>query len=865
MKQYPKTDYKVKFIQDTTDKIIEALKNGTAPWVKPWNGQDLHKSAPFNGASGTKYRGINTINLYITSVMNGYTDPRWFTYNQAKELGGQVLKGQKSSLVQHWIFTEQRDKLDDNGNKIYEDGKTVKETVELERPKVIYHNVFNAEQIENIPKLDQNIRKLDQFEINKKAENILKNSGADITHSQENRAYYNSHADFIVLPQKENFKSEGAYYATALHELGHWTGHESRLDRDLANPFGSKAYAKEELRAEIGSFLMSSEYGIDYDPGQHMSYIDSWVEILEDKPNEIFKACADATKIVTYVNQFNINQELKQDQAIAEEETLETSKVQNLETPTLKKENLKEFFVEVQDSELARSLMSNNKENLENENYKIEQILYNKLTWALEDSNNITELENTIEDIKLYFAAIGKEFPINANNKEISNYLNNIICSNQEENIKQNNKGNEVNESNIANENTYLFVPYSEKEEAKKLGAKWDNNSKSWYAPAGVILDNFNRWRNEEIQNVNTSNTIVLKDINEIEDIFKKLNVEVPYPIEMDGSMYRISADGKTNGKKDIAYQIYNDTTTAGWVKDWRNGEKITFVVNNGINYSPEQLDRVLEQNKELSEKREIEREQLQIKTAAKLEEEYNNAKWAYDQHPYLKNKGLTKNYFTKQDDKGNLLIPLRDINGKLWTTQRIFRNGDKTNGVIRTPEEKEAGIEYMAKKQGCFFVVGAKNLSRTETIIVSEGFATAASVYEATNIPTVAAVDAGNLYHVVKDIREKYPNKEIVIAADNDISKEIDGKINVGKEKAFSVGEEFNTKVILPLFTSNEVDNGLSDFNDLANSRGLDEVKKQLSPILNKSIEKAQTKKNFKELGIKRERQQSRDMGVSR
>jgi len=113
--------------------------------------------------------------------------------------------------------------------------------------------------------------------------------------------------DEIYCPPKENFKrtkhssATENFYSTMFHELSHWTGHESRLDRDLTNSFGSVGYAKEELRAEIASFMLSSQIGVDFDPSNHVAYVASWVKILEDTPKEIFKASSDAGKIVQFV------------------------------------------------------------------------------------------------------------------------------------------------------------------------------------------------------------------------------------------------------------------------------------------------------------------------------------------------------------------------------------------------------------------------------------------------------------------------------------------------------------------------------------------------------------------------------------
>jgi hypothetical protein len=138
--------------------------------------------------------------------------------------------------------------------------------------------------------------------------------GADIHHNGGSRAFYRPLTDSIHLPDKGQFPTAENYYATALHELGHWSGHEDRLNRDLVHPFGSEGYAKEELRAEIASMILGDELGIGHDPSQHAAYVGSWIKALKDDPMEIFRAAADAEKIQTYV----LGLELKhvQDQAV---------------------------------------------------------------------------------------------------------------------------------------------------------------------------------------------------------------------------------------------------------------------------------------------------------------------------------------------------------------------------------------------------------------------------------------------------------------------------------------------------------------------------------------------------------------------
>lgn len=273
------------------------------------------------------YNGINFVNLSIEQAINGYNDPRWLTYKQAVAIGAQVRKGERSTTIQYWKFSEQVDKVDENGRKILgEDGKPEKKIIKLHNPKVFYSTVFNATQIDGMPELAREERPERKFEAIEEAENIIVNSGAKVRHLEGNKAYYHPLSDDITLPMKEQFKSEMEYYSTALHELGHWTGHPSRLDRDLSGTFGNESYAKEELRAEIASYMLCSELGVDFDPTNHHAYIKSWVKNLCEAPNEIFKAAADAGKITQFLKAFN----MEVDQVVTQDQQLKSFDEKNL-------------------------------------------------------------------------------------------------------------------------------------------------------------------------------------------------------------------------------------------------------------------------------------------------------------------------------------------------------------------------------------------------------------------------------------------------------------------------------------------------------------------------------------------------------
>ncbi|MCF6298936.1 MAG: ssDNA-binding domain-containing protein [Thiomicrorhabdus sp.] len=284
----------IPYHKKVADSIIKSLENGTAPWQKPW---DENHTMPLNSVSGKQYQGINSI---VLSCQHR-NDPRWVTYKQAKDLGAQVNKGEHGTTIQYWKFENERFKKDKSGKKVLDSaGKPVKIITKLNPPAVFYATVFNAEQITGLPKRKE---KPISWNPSERAEKLIKSSGAKLFHDGNGRAFYRQKSDTIHLPQKSSFKEPQKYYAVALHELGHWTGHKTRLNRDMKGAFGSENYAKEELRAEISSMMVGDTLKIGHDPSQHHAYIKSWIKALKEDPKEIFRATSDAQKIHNYIMQ----------------------------------------------------------------------------------------------------------------------------------------------------------------------------------------------------------------------------------------------------------------------------------------------------------------------------------------------------------------------------------------------------------------------------------------------------------------------------------------------------------------------------------------------------------------------------------
>ena len=264
------------YYEQISERLIEQLEQGTAPFTKPWvPGEHV---LPYNPTTGNEYKGSNSLWLQ----MQGRSDPRWLTYKQAQAVDAQVVKGERGTKIQYWKFPDKDDESADDQKRT--------------RPSVFSATVFNAEQIDGLAELQRESVQ-PAWQRHERAEALLIASGASLANDQADRAFYRLSTDSIHLPDKSSFAHADNYYSVALHELGHWTGHESRLSRDMSGGFGGPTYAKEELRAEISSLMVGSELGVGHDIERHASYVGSWIKVLKDDPKEILRASRDADKI----------------------------------------------------------------------------------------------------------------------------------------------------------------------------------------------------------------------------------------------------------------------------------------------------------------------------------------------------------------------------------------------------------------------------------------------------------------------------------------------------------------------------------------------------------------------------------------
>lgn len=280
--------------QRVTDSIVAELEKGVQPWFKPWNAEHAagRITRPLR-ANGIPYRGINVIMLWASAVEQGFSAPLWLTYKQAQEIGGQVRKGAKGSLVVY-ANTITRSETDE----------ATGEEQERDIPFMKGYTVFNAEQVDGLPAHFYAVQApaLDPVARIERAEAFFAATGADIRHGG-NQAYYAAGADRVQMPPFEAFRDAESYYATLAHELTHWTKHPKRLDRDFGRKkWGDEGYAMEELVAELGAAFLAADLDLAAAPrADHASYIACWLKVLKDDRRAIFSAAAHAQRAADYL------------------------------------------------------------------------------------------------------------------------------------------------------------------------------------------------------------------------------------------------------------------------------------------------------------------------------------------------------------------------------------------------------------------------------------------------------------------------------------------------------------------------------------------------------------------------------------
>ena len=869
--------------QELANKFAELIEKNEAPWQKSWSSNGF---LPFNIKTGKEYNGMNMLNLIDIATEKGYEDNRWLTFLQAGEQNAKVRAGEKGTPIMYLQTTETRKEINE------ETGEEIVVTEKLEKPRAVWSIVFNAEQCEGLPAYEP--KKLD-FNPIERAVEILNNSGAKIKHKAQDRAYYSPVTDTITLPLKEQFVSSEEYYRTALHELGHWTGHPSRNNRNMSGTFGTESYAKEELVAEITSFLVGTQCGLGHEPDENnIAYLKSWSKAIRDDPSYLFKAVKDADKAAQLILGKELElEQINNNEKNMEKETLKMNVDKNnsvtyINVPREEKDQAKElgakwdknnqcWFVHA-DKDLSlfdkwehidekdliarkEQLHQNKKENNTEKGFfkdltvkfawsefdfgvKDDTILkgeeaykfLDKLLKADIEQNKIQErMRNgekldeayyyktkfvlsykfhTSENINIYIGEYefgGKEKVSEAIEHRAKTYSAQIIPRDELQNFKKEEERYleylQQKQVNMKNEKYILAVPYEEREKAKALGAEWDKDGRFWYCK-NEEKDKFFKWDIKNVEN-KVKSDIPLNIEEEFLNRIKSAGV-LENTVIADGQKHRISVDGDKGKEQSGFYVLHSDGVANGYFMNNRTGEEIKWnsKENSYNSMTPEEKAEM----KALYQARKAEREQedkiLTEKAEKALYAKFMN-KETVSEHTYLSNKMIepTSNIYAGQDN--TITIPLFNVDGRLKSAQYIDADGNKR-------------FAKNTNKVGAFHIVdgNAADLKSATSIIIAEGYATAASINEAVKEPglkVIAAMSANNLEHTVKAITEKYPAINIVIAADNDLENKVG---NIGLNAAKNVSEKYkNVTVAIPKINGKEV---AGDFNDIVSKKGL-------------------------------------------
>ncbi len=281
---------------EVTDRIIAELEAGRLPWVRPWDkGYEL-AGMPCNAGTGRRYSGINVLILWYALSEQGYGSQRWITYKQAQDLGGYVRKGERGTTV---FYADHFTPRSSDSAQLPLESEEQRQVAFLKR-----FTVFNLEQCEGVsrPLAAEPSQSLPERELIPQAEALIAATGADFRIGGD-EAFYVPSKDYIQVPPQQAYREQINWYRTALHELGHWTAHTSRLGRLENEDLKGLPYAREELVAEMCSAFVCAELGI-VPTVRHSDYVATWLDVLKDDSRAIFRAASQASKAADYLLAF---------------------------------------------------------------------------------------------------------------------------------------------------------------------------------------------------------------------------------------------------------------------------------------------------------------------------------------------------------------------------------------------------------------------------------------------------------------------------------------------------------------------------------------------------------------------------------
>lgn len=760
------------------EEVIQAVKSNNAPWQQSWSSGGMF--VPYNAQSNKFYSGRNAIRLALKAQKQGYQDPRWATALQINSMNGRINKGEKGTGI---LFFSQ---------SLVKDLETGEETTK----SIIKHaTVFNIEQT-NLPTLTREELRENTPDIEAFAKLIEHHQPRILL----GEPAYHLNNDTIYMPEKTAFATDADYYATALHEMSHWTGHESRLNRDLKNRLNTPQYAREELVAELSSYLLSLEHGLPFTPNQSEAYLKHWAERTDQELGEALRlAFKEALNAKNYLD------------APLREKRLEQSKEQTTETRQDTQQTAQIQPVEVEKVDKAAEAES--KEEKASEQKSSETKAQAEMMSA--------SLQTQPDEVTQHF---WQAFYGEINEQEALNHY-------------------------MQSQRIYLAVSYAEREQAKALGAKWDGQNGCWYA------DNLDEHPSLAQYMIKTSEYLGVTYGGKTLDDFKasaavlglqtaNFNTEI-------GKWHRVPLQGRSASNKDGAYKLFQnaDGTLGGIAKNLSTGESINWSdrvagqkIPKEIQLSNE-LNSHIQQNLSLQVRTEVQRERGRSALAL-----YKTLENAHGDEPYLQRKQMQSIHGIKRLDDGSIVIPL--INGEAVGALKDVKNRHfslVSLQVILPVEQDNKRLMRQAQKLGAYFPIGTQAARENPThVILAEGVATAEASHQIfssiadknSRVLAIAAIDSGNLAAVAKTLTELYPDAQKIIAADNDRATAQKMGKNTGIEAAKHVKAHYaDFQLAIP----QALDGRNTDWNDVLVKQGKEIAQHQFSEQLRLAAKKTQ------------------------
>ena len=285
---------KASLYQEITDQIIAELEAGRTPWAQPWAAAKAGIDLPHNASTRRRYSGVNILILWRTVIERGFSTQAFLTFRQALALGGAVRKGERGTMI---VYAD-RFTPEEERRRADAEGREAGAIAFLKR-----FTVFNTDQCDGLP--DDVARPPPPIPAGMIAEDaaaLIAATRAEVRIGGD-QAFYDPRLDYVQVPRPDAFFEPINWHRTAFHELAHWSGHRMRLDRDQTGLFGSAAYGKEELVAEIGVAFVCASLGVE-PTVRHADYLGAWLEILREDNRAIVRAASAASKAADFLLAF---------------------------------------------------------------------------------------------------------------------------------------------------------------------------------------------------------------------------------------------------------------------------------------------------------------------------------------------------------------------------------------------------------------------------------------------------------------------------------------------------------------------------------------------------------------------------------